>query len=139
VGTFRDMKLTSAAVVLVLLLLAGCSGSDDSFTDEYNEAVRPLSRLEQGLGTQPREFERLARRTRDTRRKLAKLDAPDDAQDELEALLEQLDRVTADLSAVATAARDHDVAEQRRAARRLVRSSTQVQRAENALKEAVEG
>lgn len=138
-GTFRDMKLTSSAAVIVLLLLAGCSDSDDSFTDAYNEAVRPLRGVEQGMGTQPREFERLARRTRQARRNLAKLDAPDEAQDEFEALLRQLDRVTADLTAVATAARSHDVAEQRRAARRLVRSSTKVQRAETALKEAVDG
>jgi len=133
------MKLTSSAVVLVLLVVAGCGGSDDSFTDDYNEAVKPLSGLDRGTGTQPREFERLALRTRQTRRNLAKLDAPDDARDEFDALLGQLDRVTADLTAVATAARSHDVAEQRRAARRLVRSSTEVERAETALKQAVEG
>jgi hypothetical protein len=133
------MKVTSSALVLVLLLAAGCGGSDDSFTDEYNQAVRPLSRLEQGMGTQPREFERLARRTSETRRRLAKLDPPDDARDEFDAFLARLDKVTADLNALATAARGHDVAAQRRAARRLVKSSTAVQRAENALKEAVEG
>jgi len=133
------MRVTSSAVVVVLLLAAGCGGSDDSFTDDYNQAVKPLSRLERGMGTQPREFERLARRTRQTRRNLAKLDAPDDAQGEFDALLRQLDRVTADLKAVARAARSHDVARQRHAARRLVRSSTSVQRAETALKGAVEG
>jgi flagellar basal body rod protein FlgB len=139
VGTFRGMKLTSSAVVLVLLAAAGCGGSDNSFTDEYNEAVRPLSRLEQGMGSQPREFDRLARRTEATRQNLAKLDPPDDAQDEFDAFMALLDRVTADLKAVATAARRHDVADQREAARQLVRSSTKVQQAETALKAAVEG
>lgn len=133
------MRVTSAAAVLVLLLAGGCGGSDNDFADAYNEAVRPLRGLEQGMGTQPREFERLARRTRQTRRNLAKLDAPEDARDELQALLGELDSVTAALTAVAGAARDHDVVRQRRAAKRLVRSSTEVQGAEAALKQAVEG
>ena len=133
------MKLSSSAVVLVLLMAAGCGGSDDSFTDDYNEAVRPLSRLEQGMGTQPGEFARLARRTEATRRNLEELDPPDDAQDEFDAFLAQLDRVTADLKAVAAAERSRDVAKQRDAAEQLVRSSTRVQQAETALKRAVEG
>jgi hypothetical protein len=138
-GTFGAMRLTSSVVVVVLLVLAGCGGSDSSFANDYNKAVRPLSELGQGMGSQPREFERLARRTKQTRDNLAKLDAPGDAQDELDTLLARLDRVTADLSAVATAERSDDVVKQRRAAKRLVRSSTEVQRAETALKAAVEG
>jgi hypothetical protein len=133
------MKLTSSGVVLVLLLLAGCGGDDSSFTSDYNRAVKPLSELGQGLGSQPRQFERLARRTRQTRDNLAKLDAPDDAKDEFDKLLGELDDVTADLDAVARAARSNDVVKQRRAAQRLVKSSTQVQQAETALKAAVEG
>jgi hypothetical protein len=33
------MKLPSSALVLVLLALAGCGGSDSGFTDDYNQAV----------------------------------------------------------------------------------------------------
>jgi hypothetical protein len=133
------MKLTSAGALLVLLLLAGCGGSDDSFTEGYNKAVEPLSQLGQGMGDQPREFDVLARRTGQTRRKLARLDPPEDAQDEFDALLGHLDDVTADLRAVAAAARGNDVVKQRQAATRLVRSTGEVQQAETALKTAVEG
>ena len=133
------MKLTSAAVAFVLLALAGCGGSDSSFAEDYNQAVEPLSQLGQGMGSEASEFDRLARRTEQTRDNLAELDPPDDAKDEFDALLAQLDKVTDDLSAVARATRSKDVVKQRRAARRLVRSSGEVQRAEAALREAVEG
>jgi hypothetical protein len=133
------MKLTSAAVVLVLLALGGCGGSDSGFTDDYNQAVKPLSELEQGMGTKPREFDKLAERTEETRRNLAKLDPPDDAKDEFKALLTELDKVTKDLTAVASAARGNDVAAQRQAAEDLVKSSTDVQQAETRLKQAVQG
>jgi hypothetical protein len=133
------MKLTSSAVALVLLAVAGCGGGDGSFTQDYNQAVKPLRELGAGMGTQPRAFVRLAERTEQTRANLSKLDAPDDAQDEFDALLGRLDQVTMDLRGVARAERSRDVARQREAAKALVRSSTAVQRAETALKQAVEG
>ena len=132
------MRLTSSAVVLVLLALLGCGGDDSSFTEDYNKAVRPLSSFGE-VGAGPAEFDRLARRTARIRENLAALDAPEDARDEFGALLARLDAVTGDLSAVATAERSKDVVKQRRAAKRLVRSSNAVERAETALKQAVEG
>ena len=133
------MKLTSAAVLLVLLLPAGCGGDDSSFTDGYNKAVRPLSQLGEAMGSSPREFARLAKRTRQTRDNLAKLHPPDDAKDEFKALLARLGEVTADLDAVAKTSRNGDVVKQRQAAADLVKSSTAVERAETALKQAVDG
>jgi hypothetical protein len=133
------MKLTSSAVALVLLAVAGCGGGDGSFTQDYNQAVKPLRELGAGTGTQPRAFARLAERTEQTRANLSKLDAPDGAQDELDALLGRLDQVTMDLRGVARAERSRDVARQREAAKALVRSSTAVQRAETALRQAVDG
>jgi hypothetical protein len=134
------MKLRSAAALLVLLAVAGCGGKDEgSFAKDYNRAVRPLSRLEQHLGTKPAAFDRLARRTAETRRNLAQLDPPAGAKDELDAMLHELDRVTSDLRRVAKTARGNDVVKQRRAAGALVRSSNAVQQAETRLKRAVQG
>jgi hypothetical protein len=133
------MQLRSAAALLVLLAAAGCGGDESTFTQDYNRAVRPLSSLGQHIGTKPSSFDALARRTHATRANLAKLDAPNGAQDELKVLLVRLDEVTADLRDVAKATRGHDPVVQRRAAKALVRSSNEVERAETRLKRAVNG
>jgi uncharacterized phage infection (PIP) family protein YhgE len=133
------MKLTSPVALLVLLVVAGCGGGNDSFTDDYNEAVKPLSELKTSIGSSAGEFDRLADRTKKTRENLADLDPPDDAQDEMDKLLSGLDGVTRDLSAVADGIRSKDPAEQADAAKQLVKSSTEVQQAESALQQAVEG
>src|SRR5688500_6945196 len=133
------MRLSSAVALLVLLAPACCGGSDSSFAEDYNQALKPLSRLGEGMGARAREFDRLARRTEQTRANLSKLDAPDDARDEFDKLLASLNRVTDDLGAVADATRSKDLVRQRSAAKRLARSSEEVQRAEAALRAAVEG
>src|SRR5215210_556716 len=133
------MKLTSPVALLVLLVVAGCGGGNDSFTDDYNKAVEPLAELNSQVGSSAREFARLADRTRRTRQNLADLDPPDDAQDELDKLLAGLDGVTQDLSAVADAVRSKNSKEQADAAKQLVESSSEVQKAETALQQAVEG
>jgi uncharacterized phage infection (PIP) family protein YhgE len=134
------MKLTSPVLLLVLLAVAGCGGgSDDSFTEDYNKAVQPLSQLKTGQGTNAAQFDKLADRTGETRDNLADLDPPSDAQDEMDKLLAGLDSVTQDLSGVADAIRSKDPVKQQDAAKQLVRSSAEVQQAETALKQAVEG
>jgi uncharacterized phage infection (PIP) family protein YhgE len=133
------MKLTSPVALLVLLVVAGCGGGNDSFTDDYNEAVKPLSELKTKVGSSAGEFDRLADRTKKTRENLADLDPPDDAQDEMDKLLSGLKGVTRDLSAVADGIRSKDPAQQADAAKQLVKSSTEVQQAESALQQAVEG
>ncbi len=132
------MKLTSPVVLLVLLALAGCGGSSsDSFTADYNKAVRPLAELKSDMGTSAAQFDKLADRTGQTRDNLAALDPPSDAQDEMDKLLSGLDRVTKDLSGVADAVRSKDPVKQQNAAKRLVKSSAQVQQDETALQQAV--
>jgi len=134
------MKLTSPVMLLVLLAVAGCGGgSSDSFTEDYNKAVKPLSELQSNMGTDAAQFDKLADRTGETRDNLADLDPPDDAQEEMDKLLAGLDRVTEDLSAVAEAVRSKNPAKQQDAAKALVESSANVQQAETALQQAVEG
>jgi uncharacterized lipoprotein YehR (DUF1307 family) len=134
------MKLTSPVLLLVLLAVAGCGGgSDNSFTKDYNEAVKPLSSLQTGGGTNAAQFDKLADRTGETRDNLADLDTPSDAQDEMDKLLAGLDSVTQDLTGVADAIRSKDPVKQQDAAKQLVKSSAEVQQAETALKQAVEG
>ena len=133
------MRLPSAATLLVLLAVAGCGGDESTFSQDYNRAVRPLSRLGEHVGTKPSSFDALARGTRKTRDNLAKLDPPNGAEDEMKALLRRLDEVTGDLRGVAKAARGHDFVRQRRAASDLVRSSNAVEQAEKRLKRAVNG
>jgi hypothetical protein len=134
------MKLTSPVLLLVLLAVAGCGGgSSDSFTEDYNKAVKPLAELNTNMGTNAPQFDTLADRTAETRDNLADLDPPDDAQDEMDKLLAGLDRVTEDLNGVADAVRSKDPTKQANAAKQLVKSSAEVQQAETALQQAVEG
>jgi hypothetical protein len=133
------MKLTSPVALLVLLVLAGCGGGNDSFTEDYNDAVKPLSELGANVGSSAGEFDRLAAKTKKTHDNLADLDPPDDAQDEMDKLLSGLEGVTRDLSAVADAVRAKDPSEQADAAKQLVMSSAEVQQAEAALQQAVDG
>jgi hypothetical protein len=53
--------------------------------------------------------------------------------------LARLDQLTEDLRGVARSTRSKDVVRQRRAAKRLVRSTDEFQKAESALRAAVEG
>jgi hypothetical protein len=133
------MRLGSSGAVLVLLAIAGCGGGDDSFTQDFNRAVTPISRLGGDPGAQPENYDQLARRTRRTRENLARLDAPDGAQDELDALVAGLDEVTRSLVRVARATKSKDPVRQRRAARRLEDATGEFRRAENALHRAVGG
>jgi hypothetical protein len=133
------MKLTSPVALLVLLVVAGCGGGNDSFTKDYNNAVKPLAELNTNAGSSAREFDRLAEGTRKTRENLANLDPPADAQDEMDKLLNGLDSVTRDLNGVADAVRSKDPVKQQDAAKQLVKSSAEVQQAETRLQQAVQG
>src|ERR687897_2225081 len=123
------MRVSSSAGWLVLLLAVGCGGAGPSFTEDYNDAVTPIAELGDGLGTRPENYDRLADRARETRRNLARLEAPEGAAEELDALVAGLDDVTTSLMGVARAARSDDPVRERRAAPGLPRSNEGVPRA----------
>jgi len=86
-----------------------------------------------------KEFENLARKARQTRANLAKLDPPDNAREEFDALLSALGDGSDDLGAVAAASREDDPAKAAEAAQDLVKSGTRIQEAETDLKKEVDG
>jgi hypothetical protein len=142
----------SMVLVAVALPLAACGGSDENnFKEDYNAAVKPLTELNEGvtgsLGDASgksndaiaKEFDNLASKTQQTRENLADLDPPEDAKEELDRLLSALQAGTDDLKAVAEAAKSGDPAAASAAAQDLVKTGTQIQKAETDLQQAVDG
>ena len=86
-----------------------------------------------------RQFNRIADKSDETIRKLEDLDAPDDAQDELDALVAAFDRGTKDLRAIADAAAAGDAQKAVAATQKLGADSEKIREAEDKLKEAVDG
>ena len=144
--------LASIATALALLFGAvGCGeDSNDEFKDQYNEALRPLSSLgdevvstlteggrsDQALG---RQLEKLAGRAEETRKNLSELEPPEEAADQYDELLGALKQSVADLRAVGESAREGDPVEAQEATQALVESGQELQQAETAFRNAVEG
>jgi hypothetical protein len=148
--TRRAAALCLAA--LVSLAFAACGEDDDNaFKEDYNTAVKPLSELNDDIGSTLRgaagqsndaianKFQELADKAQEARDNLAELDPPDDARKSFDQLLSSLQKGTDDLRAVATAAEDGDPAAARQAAQDLVSSGEQIQKAETALQNDVDG
>jgi ABC-type enterochelin transport system substrate-binding protein len=151
------MNRTGLAVALALVCLLGIAfsacGEDENnaFKEDYNTAVKPLSELNEDIGSSlsgasgqsndaiSQQFEKLADKAQQARDNLAELDPPDDAKDSFDKLLSSLQKGTDDLRAVASAAKDGDPQAARQAAQDLVSSGEQIQKAETALRQDVDG
>ena len=144
-----------AAVALVLVAVSfgavGCGGDDsDSFKEDYNTAVKPLSELNEDIGGSigasdksnqaiAKQFDKLADKAAETRSNLQALEPPEDAKNAFDDLLAALKDGTDDLRAVAEAARDSDPAAATKASKDLTESGQEIQKAETALQKAVDG
>jgi hypothetical protein len=148
--TRRAVALCLAAFVSVAF--AACGDDDDNaFKEDYNAAIKPLSELNQDIGSSLRgaggqsndaiatKFQQLADKAQQARDNLAELEPPEDAKQSFDQLLSSLQKGTDDLRAVATAAEDGDPAAARQAAQDLVSSGEQIQKAETALQNDVDG
>ena len=146
-------RIALAALLVACSLAVAACGEDENntFKENYNEAVGPLSKTNTELsgsieGTPDQsnaaiaeEFSDLADKTAQARSNLAELEAPGDAQEDLDKLVASMGRGIEDLRAVAEAAQDADPVAGRQAKQALVKSAAQIQRAETALQEAVDG
>ncbi len=149
----RTLRAALAALMIVAsFALVACGGGEDNqFKEDYNEAVKPLSELNSDIGNSigtaagksnnelANEFNKLADKAQQTRDNLSELDPPDDAKEEFDKLLSSLQDGTDDLKAVATAAREGDPQAAAKASQDLVQSGTEIQKAETALQQAVDG
>ena len=149
----RTLRAALAALMIVasFALLACGESEDNQFKEDYNEAVKPLSELNSDIGNSigtaagksnnelANEFNKLADKAQQTRDNLSELDPPDDAKEEFDKLLSSLQDGTDDLKAVATAAREGDPQAAAKASQDLVQSGTEIQKAETALQQAVDG
>ncbi len=139
-------------VCLVSIAFAACGEDDDNaFKEDYNTAVKPLSELNEDIGSSlsgaagqsndaiADQFQKLADKAQQARDNLAELEPPEDAKDSFDKLLSSLQDGTDDLRAVASAAKDGDPQAARQAAQDLVTSGEEIQKAETALQKAVDG
>jgi hypothetical protein len=146
-------RLASAAVTIcaIALPVAGCGGDSDQFREEYNAAVEKLTNINSDIGSATggaagrsnaaiaKQFEKIADTAETTRSDLADLEPPEDAKDEFDALLSALRDGVKDLRAVASAAKADNPEEASQAVQQLAQSGQEITRAENALKQAVDG
>jgi hypothetical protein len=142
-----------ALSLLLLAFLGGCGDDEetDQFREDYNAAVERLSKIDAEIGTAAsgaagqsnqeiaEEFGGIAQTAEQTRSDLSELEPPDDAKDEFDELLAALEDGLANLRAVANAARQDDPKGAREAARELAQSGEEINAAEEALKDAVDG
>ena len=101
-----------APVLALAIAGAGCGSSESNdFIDGYNSATAPLTQLTTDLSGTPSEesLDKMADGLEQVQAKLSKLDAPDDAQDELDTMLASLKTNTAEVRKMAKAVKSGDV------------------------------
>ncbi|MEA2363864.1 MAG: hypothetical protein QOD71_3009 [Thermoleophilaceae bacterium] len=144
-------RVPTALLIVVFLTLAGCGGGSDSkpdaFAQGYNETIRRLASVNQELAALDvsakssrgiaREFDQFGEALESTRSELARLQPPNSALKQFNALLGALDHSVSASRRAAAAARAVRPGLQRRALRELMRATHDVDAAQDALGRAV--
>lgn len=140
-----------AVCVALALAVAGCGDDDsDQFREDYNAAVKGLTKANTEIGQATgdtgrsnraiaKEFRGIADMVEQTRLDLARLDPPEDAKDEFNRLLSGLDQRVQDLNGVAAAVKKGSPSAASRALRAVSRTDEKILDAERALRQAVDG
>jgi hypothetical protein len=137
--------------LLIAVFLTACGGGDpepDPFAARYNAAIRQLASVNADLAgidasarssrAIAREFDRFGDALASTRARLARLDPPERAVAQFDALLTALDDSVRASARAARAARAIQPGRQRRALRQLRGATREIGRAQDALSRAVE-
>ena len=144
-----------AGAIALAAAVAGCGGGEEDSADEfregYNDAIGRLGRISEGFdevgGSRAQErnrsiateLDRFADSAGRTRDELSRLEPPEDASDEFETLLTELEQVTQDLRRAASAARESDPSSYNEAVGDIADGSEELTVAETALQRAVGG
>ena len=139
--------LPLASVLALVIAAAGCGGNDNNdFIESYNQTTAPLQELTTELGSATggganaeKQLNQMADGLAEVRTKLANLEPPEDAQDELDAMVAALKDTADQVREIAKSAKSGDVEALTSAATELAETGQQLADAEQKLKAAVEG
>jgi len=142
-----NKTLIIAPLLAIAIAAAGCGNSDsNNFIEGYNDATAPLQELTTDLGSAAgggagadAKLNQMADGLEDVKTRLAGLEPPDGAQDELDAMLKALDDTAAQVREIAKSAKSGDVEALTAAATELSTTGNALVTAENNLQAAVEG
>jgi outer membrane murein-binding lipoprotein Lpp len=135
------MKRILLPAVALGLFLAAC-GESQQFTDDFNEAQKPLEQLladvSSSAGTpDAAKMNKLADGLDDTAAKIAELEPPDGAQDELDTFVKQVNASADSMREVGDAVESKDVEAMTKSLGELQDHMTKVGSAQSALQTAI--
>jgi hypothetical protein len=136
------MKWITIAVAALALAGAGCASSEDeSFKQDFNEAQAPLEKLlaDSAGASDPASMGKIADGLEDTAAKMKALDAPDDAQDELDTFVKEVNASADTMREAQKAMEDKDLEKMTSILTDLQERMTAVGNAQQKLAEVVNG
>jgi hypothetical protein len=135
-------KLITIVVAALALAAAGCASSEDeSFKQDFNAAQAPLEKLltDSAGASDPASMGKIADGLEDTATKMAALDAPEDAQDELDTFVKEVNASADTMREAQKAMEDQDLEKMTSILTDLQERMTAVGNAQQKLAEVVNG